>query len=354
MVQTLIERGAGVNLRARVLEPPRRDLTDFRTDKNGQALQTLLTTFPRGGLTPLLFAARQGSLDAARVLLANGADANLGDPDGISPMVLAIRNGHFDVAALLVEQGANVNAVDGAGRTALYAAVDMHTLDWIQNRPAPKPSGRLDSVDLVKLLLERGADPNAQLRNAPPGWKGDAVAAGNSFAGVIGPGTTPFIRAAKNLDLPVLRLLLARGANPNLTTRTLTTALMAAVGGLGRKYGADLKVSPEEEKTAIEVITLCLERGADVNAASNTGQTALHGAALIGTNDIVRFLVERGARLDAKTTGGRTPLDEALRGVTNADGAAGEANESTAALLRELMTRRGITVPADKPATGAN
>ena len=288
------------------------------------------------------------------MLLANGADANLGDPDGISPMVLAIRNGHFDVAELLVEQGANVNAADGAGRTALYAAVDMHTLDRIQYRPAPRPSGQLDGVDLVKPLLERGADPNAPLRNAPPGWKGDAVAAGNSFAGVIGPGTTPFIRAAKNLDFPVIRLLLAKGANPNLTTRTLTTALMAAAAASAWRYGADLKVSPEEEKTAIEVITLCLERGADVNAASNTGQTALHGAALIGTNAVVRFLVERGAKLDAKTTAGRTPLDEALRGVTNADGAAGEANDGTAALLRELMTKRGITVPADKPAAGAN
>ena len=157
MVRALAARGADVNVRSNVLKPPKREILDFRTDKNGQALQTLLTTFPRGGLTPLLFAARQGSLDATRALIDAGADVNLADPEGISPMVLAIRNGHYEVAALLLEKGADVNAGDRVNRTPLYMAVDMHSLDWIQNRPAPKAEGALDSLDLVKLLLERGA-----------------------------------------------------------------------------------------------------------------------------------------------------------------------------------------------------
>lgn len=350
VIQALVEHGAEINVRATVLEPPKRETIDFRTDKNGQALQTLLTTFPRGGLTPLLFAARHGALDAARVLVEGGADVNRPDPDGITPIELAIRNGHYDLAAMLVDKGADVNAADAAGRTPLYVAVDMHTLDWIQNRPAPRPSGTRDSLDLVKLLLDRGANPKAELKTAPPGWKGDAVAAQNTFGGVVGPGTTPYMRAAKNADLPIMRLLLEKGADPNLTTRGHTTALMATVGGLGRKYGADLQVTPEEERNVIAVVSLSLERGADINAANDAGQTALHGAAMLGANRLVQFLVDRGARLDAKTAQGRTPLDEALRGVTNIDGAPGESHEDTAALLRQLMEKNGIAASSAKRA----
>ena len=342
VVEALVRRGAEVDARANVLEPPSREILDFRTDKNGQALQTLLTTFPKGGQTPLLFAARHGSLGAARALVAAGANLNLADPDGISPTLLAIRNGHYDVAALLVEKGADVNAVDRAGRTPLYVAVDMHSLDWIQNRPAPKAEGALDSLDTVKMLLARGAKPDAALTAAPPGWKGDAIAAQNTFGNVVGAGTTPFVRAAKNGDLAVLRLLIAAGANPNLGTRNKTTALMALVGGLGRKYGADLRVSPAEEQNALAVAALCLDLGADVNAANEAGQTALHAAAAIGANGVARFLVERGAKLDAKTRQGRTPLDEALRGVANIDGAPGEGHDDTAALLKDLMRQRGL------------
>jgi ankyrin len=350
VVKALAARGAEINGRANVLEPPRREILDFRTDKNGQALQTLLTTFPRGGLTPLLFAARQGSIEGARALIEAGADLNLADPDGISPLVLAIRNGHYDLAALLVESGANVNAGDRVNRTPLYMAVDMHTLDWIQNRPAPKSEDALDSVGLAKLLLEKGANPNAVLSANPPGWKGDAIAAQNTFGNVVGAGTTPFVRAAKNADLTLMRLLLEKGADPAIATRNKTTPLMALVGGLGRKYGADLKVSAAEEKNALEAAKLLLDLGADVNAANEAGQTSLHAAAAIGANGVVRFLVERGARLDAKTRQGRTPLDDSLRGVPNVDGAPGEGHEDTAALLRELMAQRGIEArPAAEP-----
>ena len=188
-------------------------------------------------------------------------------------MVLAIRNGHYEVAALLVEKGANVNAGDRVNRTPLYMAVDMHSLDWIQNRPAPKAEGALDSLDLVRLLLEKGAKPDAQLSGNAPGWKGDAIAAQNTFGNVIGAGTTPFVRAAKNGDLAVMRLLIDKGADPNIATRNKTTALMALVGGLGRKYGADLQVSAAEEKNALEAAKLLLDLGADVNAANEAGQT---------------------------------------------------------------------------------
>jgi ankyrin repeat protein len=354
VVTALAARGAEVNGRSNVLEAPTRDILDFRTDKNGQALQTLLTTFPRGGLTPLLFAARQGSVDGARSLIEAGADLNLADPEGITPLVLAIRNGHYALAALLVEKGANVNAGDRVNRTPLYMAVDMHTLDWIQNRPAPKSEDTIDSVDVARLLLERGATPNARLSANPPGWKGDAIAAQNTFGNVVGAGTTPFLRAAKNADLPMMRLLLEKKADPAIATRNGTTALMALVGGLGRKYGADLRVSPAEEKNALEAAKLLLDLGADVNAANEAGQTPLHAAAAIGANGVVGFLVERGARLDARTRQGRTALDESLRGVPNVDGAPGEAHEDTAALIRTLMAQRGIAVqPAAARGTAA-
>ena len=197
----------------------------------------------------------------------------------------------------------------------------MHSLDWIQNRPAPQEVDALDSLDLAKLLLERGARADPALTSAPPGWKGDAVAAQNTFAGAVGAGTTPFIRAAKNADLPAMRLLLEKGADPNSATRSRVTALMALVGGLGRKYRADLQVSADEEKNAVQAATLLLDRGADVNTANEAGQTVLHAAAMVGANGIVRFLVDRGARLDAKNGQGRTPRDEALRGMANVDGA---------------------------------
>jgi ankyrin repeat protein len=189
-------------------------------------------------------------------------------PTASHPWCSLFVTANYDLAALLVEKGANVNAGDRVNRSPLYVAVDMHTLDWIQNRPAPKAEGVIDSVDLARLLLEKGANPNAQLSANPPGWKGDAIATQNTFGNVIGAGTTPFVRAAKNADLVFMRLLLDRRADPSIATRNGTTALMALVGGLGRKYGADMHVTPAKEKNALEAATLLLDLGADVNATN--------------------------------------------------------------------------------------
>src|SRR5206468_3347963 len=124
------------------------------------------------------------------------------------------------------------------------------------NRPTAQPSGTLDSLDVARLLLEHGANADAPLKAAPPGWKGDAVGAQNTFGGVLSAGSTPFLRAAKNADQAAMRLLLEQGADPNIATRGHVTPLMALVGGLGRKYGADLQVSAEEEKNALQAISL--------------------------------------------------------------------------------------------------
>jgi uncharacterized protein len=337
IVHMLADAGADLEATARIMSPPQRDILDSRTDKDGAALQVLQTTFPRGGFTALLFASRNGSVKSAEVLVRAGADLNHADPDGITPLHIAIRNAHYDVAALLIQAGADVNAVDRVGSSPLYVAVDMNSLDWMPNQPPPRRTGTLSSLDLVKMLLTKGAAPNATLRSVPLGWR-EVPPVQNAVAGVLGPGTTAFIRAAKNADLDAMRVLLDAGADPNLTTAVKTTAMMAAVGGIGRKEGLDFRITAVEETSVIAAVTLCLARGADVNARNALGQTALHAAAKVGATHVVEFLAGHGADLHLRTADGATPLDEALRGMPNIDGGAGEPHHDTAASIRRLMS----------------
>ena len=325
--KVLIEWGADVNAVSAVLDgEPRKDVIDGRTAKDGTALQALHTTFPRGGLTPLLFAARQGGVQCARALMAAGADVNRADPDGITPLVMAVINGHYDVAALLIENGANVDYADPGGRTALWAAVDMNTLEYSLNRPPPPPVDTRDSLEIVKMLLARGANPNLALKRAVRGRKVNAT-----NHGLLGAGATPLMRAATHVDVAALKLLLEHGANPNLTTQSRTTAFMLAAG-----LGWRDQYSEGSDAEAIEFLTIGLDRGADVNAANDQGNTALHGAAQRGTPKVVEFLVARGARLDAKNKQGQTPLDFALGFAP--------VREAAAAVLRQLMVERNIPI----------
>jgi len=235
---------------------------------------------------------------------------------------LAIINGHFDLAQMLIDKGADPNVADASGMAPLYAAVDMHTLGWMQGRPAPKPSGELDSVDIVKALLARGANPNAQLK-APlqrrAHTNGDAS---------LGAGATPLMRAAKWGDLPLMRLLLDNGADATIRQKNHMTVLMIAAG-VGKRAGGD-EDDPRErgtESDAIEAIKLCLDRGVDVNAFNDNGDTALHGATGAA---LIRFLVENGARLDVKNRLKQTPLDVVTR-------TRGESSPA-AILLRQLTS----------------
>jgi ankyrin repeat protein len=323
-VRLLVEHGADVNARARVLEgEPKREIVDFRTAKDGLALQALLTSFPRGGLTPLLLAAREGALSAAGALVDAGADVNLPDPDEIGPLTVAILNGHFELAALLIERGADVRAAEPTGRTPLWAAIDMHTVEWVPNRPPPVVTGPVDSLAVARLLLDRGADPNARLVRGVPARKADAA-----NHPLLGTGATPLMRAATTADLAAMRLLLEKGADVAAATATKTTALLLAAGlGWRDLYGQGT------EQQAIEAVKLCLERGGDINAANDQGNTAMHGAASRGANAIVDFLAANGARADVQNKRGRTPLDEALGQRPSRD--------ATAARLRELTDRAG-------------
>ncbi len=318
----LIEHGADVNARSNKLT--------YTKDRFG--LEGVVTVLPHGSWTPLMYAARQGSTGAARVLAENGAALNLTDPDGNTALIVAIINGHFDTAALLLLKGADPNMADSTGMAALYAAVDMNTLGEVYGRPAQKASGDTSALDLIKLLVNHGANPNAQLRTAT------LYRAHTPGEPQLNEGATSLMRAAKNGDAAAMRLLLENGADPELAQKNHTTALMMAAG-LGRGLGVFAKDYATEAQM-IEGLQMLLDRHVNLNATNDAGQTALHFAAL-SSDATVKLLAEHGAKVDIKDKQGRTPLDFALgAGGRGRAGALPVPRESTAALLRQLMSAR--------------
>ncbi len=314
VVDLLIAHGADVNARSTVRE---------EKVKNKWFTANVVSAPPKGGLTPLLYAARQNSLEAGKMLVQAGADLNLADPDGTSALVMAIVNGHYDLPVYLLEHGADPKIADKFGRTALYAAVDMHTLEKSATRPDPKETDKASSLDVVKAALAHGANPNAALKESTPG-RGSLDVPDR----YLGEGATPFLRAAKTGDTAVMRLLLEHGADAKAVTKDHTTAMILAAG-----LSWVLGITNVDEKDAVEAIRICIDHGVDVNAANDKGDTALHGAATSGRDQVVAFLVEKGAKIDVKDKEGRTPLDVAM-GV---GARAGRAHESTVVLLRKLM-----------------
>jgi uncharacterized protein len=314
--QILIDYGAAIDARSALVTP------EVPRPANGN----LVSEQPKGGLTPLLFAARGGAPDAVRVLVKAGADLNLPDPDAIAPLVMAIINGHYDVAGLLLDAGANPNLADSWGRTPLYAAIDMNTLEPSTTRPSPKEVNKLTGLDIARMALEHGANPNPRLKTATPGR---GIPDGPDP--LLRTGSTPFIRAAKTGDVAAMRLLIQHGADPLLTTDRGVNALMAAAGQ-GWRYG-DSQIS---EADALEGVKYCVELGLDVNGADNNKETALHGAADRGADRIIQYLVENGAKLDVKDDHEHTPLDIAQGGEVRGH----PGYPATIALLSGLMSVR--------------
>jgi uncharacterized protein len=207
-----------------------------------------------GGMTPLLLASRDGHLDAAKLLVEVGADVNRADPNGITALLMALTNGQLDVAKFLIEHGADPKRADGWGRQPLWAAVDIRNL--AVRSGAPTNDNGIDrdgALDVIKMLIERGVDVNARVKEFPPMRRYLLPLA--SLEWVDFTGQTAFIRAAQAGDMPVMKLLLARGADPKITTFNGTTALMAAAG-VNWVVGETFSESPA---VWIQAVQLCLD-----------------------------------------------------------------------------------------------
>jgi ankyrin repeat protein len=291
MVRFLLSKHADPNARAVVRDWQRRVTAEGRP-KN----------MNRGGFTPLLYAAREGCVDCVRELLKGKADINLTDPDGTTPLVLTLMNGHWDTAKLLIESGADVNAWDFWGRTALFNALDMTTLPAGAHVELPSLDKAV-GLDITKLLLAKGANPNVQLKLRPPYRQG---VFDRGADGALITGATPLMRAAVAADVESIKVLLAAGALVDLPNEEGVTPFMAAVSAAGTRG----KLKTEDQ--AIAALKLLKAAGADVNAGGRRQTTAAHAAALRGWNKVIAYLAESGANLDAKEVDNLTPLDYAM------------------------------------------
>lgn len=323
MVKLLIQHGADVNARSKIRVWARRVTAEPRPQRR-----------PIGGLTPLLFAARNGCLGCVEALVAGHADINLADPHNITPLLMATLNARFDIAAFLIRAGADVNRWDIWGRAPLYSTVDYATTPR-GGRPDRPSADKTTAVQLEEMLLKAGADPNMQLKLFPPYRSLGEDRGGDSMLTV---GTTPLIRAAKAGDVASVRVLLAYHAMVNLPNSLGITPLMAAAG-VGSTT-IDTRGRFRNEDQCLAVAKLLVAAGADVNATRDNGQTALHGAALWGWNNFIRFLAKHGANLQAADHFGIRPLDVAL-GKAGSTGRFGigkpQVHKETAALLQSLI-----------------
>jgi ankyrin repeat protein len=249
-------------------------------------------------MTALMYAAREGQLNGVTALADAGANLNVADPEGSTAIVIAVINGHYEVAARLAEKGADPNIGDAAGMAALYAAVDMVHPASLTNRPPQPRTGSLSPEELVPVLLKYHADPNQPLK-APLLLRqhtgGDAA---------LGAGATPLMRAAKAMDINLMKALLDGGADPLRAMPNGTTGLSLVMSGRGAR-----PLTPDAP--IFQSVKMMLDHGMDVNAKGAGGATLLHQSLDRG-EVFVRMLVEHGAKLDIKDATGRTPLDVAL------------------------------------------
>jgi len=341
LTEFLIERGADVNVRASANEWRAQITSEPRAQYR-----------PTGGLTALLYAARSGCTRCVRAILAAGADVNRPNPDGVTPLIVALDNFRFDTAKLLLDSGANPHVWDWWGRTALYTAVDMSSY----NRRAPQQaeaSAETSAIDVIRLLLEAGVNPNPQLNMHRPGRGGNSS---RFVDDLLTTGATPLLRAAIGHDVEAVRLLLDHGALVDLPNVMGVTPLMGAAGMGVSQRDRRLNFDAEIETRAVATIELLLAAGADVNAkvtdirgrtariarsstmTEREGQTALFGAVKFGWTHVVEYLLAHGADAAVTDALGKTPLDAALGRTGGRDN---KASPEIAELLRNARNGAG-------------
>jgi ankyrin repeat protein len=342
----------------------------------------------KSGFTPLLFAVRNAQLETVRVLLEQGANVDDLAPDGTSALNVAIVNAFYEVASVLLDHGADPNLPDAR-------ASPLHTIAWLRipgatdraagvgelATAAPRPLGKVTSLELARKLLEHGADPNVRVDWPEMKFEALGGTARNPPGLLLGRhlltynGATAFYVAAKNGDHEYMRLLAAGGADPSITNRFGITPLMVAAGldtWEGETPGPHTGL-PEAER--LEAVKLAIELGNDVNAAADfgnyrmvgepeytllyyphnlgelmelgvgdprwSGSTALHGSIISNQPSITQYLVDHGANLEAKTATGWTAL-MMTRGVFLAN--TGRVfPEAEAILLKAQAERDGRT-----------
>ncbi|HEX7082274.1 MAG TPA: ankyrin repeat domain-containing protein [Gammaproteobacteria bacterium] len=302
---------------------------------------------PDGGeLTALVYAARTGSIDAARVLLEAGADVNQVTRYGWSPLLAATQNRNYQMGKFLIEHGADVNIANKGGWTPLYLATDNRNLEG-GDYPTRTPD--MDDLEYIKLLLESGADPNARIIESTE----TRTVFTNQW--LDEEGATAFLRASQSGDVELMRLLLSYGADPHINTKLGVTPL-AVAAGIGWVEGITSEWSPEQ---TVEAVKLLLELGIDPNHQADTGRVALHGAAHKGATEVVRVLVAAGARMDIRDFGNTDnrgspelaahtwlPIDYA-DGLVRVGVQSAIPHPETAKVLRELMKEAGLEPPPE-------
>jgi len=296
-----------------------------------------------GALTPLVFATRANDIDSVKALLAAGADVNQVTGYGWSPLLVATQNRYYKLGAYLLEHGADVNLANKGLWTPLYLATDNRN---IESGDYPVRKGDMDHLDFIKLLLDKGANVNARLK--------DSTETRTVFTNqwLDENGATAFLRASQSGDLVLMKLLLAHGADPKIETTLHVTALQVAAG-IGWVEGITYEWSAD---STLEAVKMLLDLGLDPNEQADTGRTALHGAAHKGSTAVVQLLVDHGAKLDVRdygntdNRGGKLavhtwePVDYA-DGLVRVGVQSAIPHPETGLLLRKLMTAAGLPAP---------